>query len=405
MALKGVILTLGNVIYHNNQLDPDAFAEMGRFVKLLVRRGVTPVVIANHTRRMDSGGTLQAVVDRAWAEFDWFVAEEGTGGWKPRPEAVERVLAQKGWNPEEVALVGNSKSDMLSAKHGKVLFLNAEWFTPGVNYGLKFASIREIGRFVDLFCLREHFWHFMIDTPSLHVYALSPYSTFKEEFATYSEDARESLKRGGRHIDFWTKYLCSSIYFTGVNRGISYVAPYPGHLAGAGSPLLDDLLFQVATCFGVSYLPDLIIRHTDAPKSQYDRAGADHLRQLNTIRLNRTPLRYGATAFKNPPLRRGKRVLVVDDFCTEGKSFEAARLYIEQTGAEAVNVAFLKTINRSYDQLVDVARFNPYTANAFAGPLGRHSYHDYLGHIVDRAAPAELDDALARFDGWTWPPE
>src|SRR5687768_4892603 len=116
MALKGVILTLDNVIYHNNRLDPDAFAEMGRFAKLLVRRGVTPVVIANHTRRMEAGGTLRTVVDRAWAELDWFVAEEGTGGWKPRPEAVETVLARKGWNPEEVALVGNSKNDMLSAK-------------------------------------------------------------------------------------------------------------------------------------------------------------------------------------------------------------------------------------------------------------------------------------------------
>lgn len=406
MKLKGVILSLENVVYENKRLEANAFAEMGRFVRFLISKGVQPVMVANTTRTLGSGKVkLQDYIDREWARFPWFVASEGTGGWKPRAEAVERVLRDMSWDHGEVAYVGNQLDDMKSAKNGGVLFLNAEWFTRSVDYGLKFSSVREIARFVDLFCLRDHLWHFVIDEADLQVCALSPYSTYKAEFATFSEDARNSLKHGGPHVDFWTKYLCSSIYFSGVHRGVNYLAPYPGHSAGAGSPILDDLLLQVATCFGVAYVKDLIIRHSEAPKSAYNRATSNHLRQLNSIHLNRTPLRsLGQTRFKNSPLATGKKVMVVDDFCTEGFALDSARNYIVQTGAGVVSVAFLKTINTDYRQLVDVPRFNPYVANTFTPPVGRIISHSYHGHIVDPAAPAELGAALRAFDRWDWPP-
>jgi hypothetical protein len=405
MKLKGVILSLENVVYHNNRLEPTAFNEMGRLVRFLLGIGIQPVIVANRTRWL-AGKTqkLQDRIDQEWTPFPWFVAEEGTGGWKPRAEAVERVLQQMGWDAGEVAYVGNQVDDMKSAKNGGVLFLNAEWFTHSVDYGLKFGTMKEIARFVDLFCLRDHPWHFVVDEPDLQVYALSPYSTYKAEFAAFSEDARSSLKYGGRHVDFWTKYLCSSIYFSGIHRGVNYLAPYPGHSAGAGSPILNDLLLQVATCFGVAFLRDLIVRHSDAPKSSQNRSTSDHFRQLNTIHLNRTPLKsLGEARYKNSPLAAGNKVLVVDDFCTEGYALDSARNYIKQTGAQAVGVAFLKTINTDYRQLVDLPLFNPYVPNTFAQGVERQRPWGYHTHIIDPAAPAELGAALSAFDGWDWP--
>src|SRR3546814_7714469 len=71
--------------------------------------------------------------------------------------------------------------------------------------------------------------------------------------------------------------------------------------------------------------------------------------QLNTIRLNPAPVRgVGGKPYKSPPARGGKRILVVDDICTEGNSFEAARAYLRAAGAQAVCVSWLKTINTDY---------------------------------------------------------
>src|SRR3546814_9839346 len=70
---------------------------------------------------------------------------------------------------------------------------------------------------------------------------------------------------------------------------------------------------------------------------------------LNTIRLNPAPVRgVGGKPYKSPPARGGKRILVVDDICTEGNSFEAARAYLRAAGAQAVCVSWLKTINTDY---------------------------------------------------------
>lgn len=403
MKLKGVILSLENVVFHDNRLIDSAFDEIGRFVRLLLEKGIQPVILANRTW-MVGNRPLQDFINEQWAEFPWFVASEGTGAWKPRAEAVETVLDRMDWQATEVAYVGNTTSDMRTAKNGGVLFLNVEWFTHSVDYGLQFSTVKDLARFIDVFCIRDHLWHFVIDAPPLRVYSLSPYSTYKEEYARYSENARSALKFGGEYVDFWTKYLCSSIYFSGLHQEINYVTPYPGHRRGAGNPLIDDFLVQVATCFGVPYLRDLIVRHTDAPKSQTDRTGASHYRQLNTIHVNRSPLKsLGNTRYKNSPLRGGRTVLVVDDFCTAGYSLEAARNYIEQTGASVICATFLKTINTDYRQLTRLKRFNPYTPNRFKDDDGRIAVHTYRSHIVDRAAPGELTEALRRYDEWDWP--
>src|SRR3546814_6303803 len=56
-----------------------------------------------------------------------------------------------------------------------------------------------------------------------------------------------------------------------------------------------------------SYLPDLILRHTKAVKSQTARASGGSVgldNQLNTIRLNPAPVRgVGGKPYKSPPAR------------------------------------------------------------------------------------------------------
>ena len=113
------------------------------------------------------------------------------------------------------------------------------------------------------------------------------------------------------------------------------------------------------------YLPDLVIRHAKAQKSQSARAAGgavDIQNQLSTIRLNRLPKKGpDGEPYKNNPLGKGKTVPLVDDICTQGNSFEAGRAFIEKTGANVI--CLIKTINSDY-RAVDgeVPLVNPYVS-------------------------------------------
>jgi hypothetical protein len=100
------------------------------------------------------------------------------------------------------------------------------------------------------------------------------------------------------------------------------------------------------------YLPDLIVRHATATKSQSARIAGnavDHLNQLGTIRLEKLPVKSkSGERYKSSPIKSGKTVLIVDDICTEGNSFESARALIEKARANCILLAWLKTINKDY---------------------------------------------------------
>ncbi|WP_221074045.1 phosphoribosyltransferase [Agarivorans aestuarii] len=128
----------------------------------------------------------------------------------------------------------------------------------------------------------------------------------------------------------------------------------------------------------------------------------DHHNQLNTIKLNRLPTWNYNRPYANPPLGRGKTVLLVDDICTKGWSLDAARKYIEKTNAKTIMVTWLKTINTNYCPIGDLGNFDPYEANQFANvPMAQeYNYHKYL---VDHNASEELGEQLEQYLNWDWP--
>ena len=52
---------------------------------------------------------------------------------------------------------------MISAVNGGLLFLNACWYNKSVEYGFQFSEPKELAKFFDVFCFREHWWHFKIE--------------------------------------------------------------------------------------------------------------------------------------------------------------------------------------------------------------------------------------------------
>ena len=223
---------------------------------------------------------------------------------------------------------------------------------------------------------------------------------------TYAGDARDAAKFGGGTASFWRQYLYSTLYLSGLCAEFDFAAPYPGHSDEWEEAVTHADMVTLTKYFRKSYLPDLIVRHTTATKSQTARLqqrAIDHRNQLETIHLTRKPLRGDSDKrYGGSPLRRGKRVLVLDDICTEGYSLDSARCFIEQTGAKAVLVAWLKTPNRPYCRLDLPDRFDPFKAQKFQA-IPRAVAYGYSQHVVDRGAPGVIAKCLAGYKTWDWP--
>lgn len=220
----------------------------------------------------------------------------------------------------------------------------------------------------------------------------------------YSANARATAKDGAGDPTFWGRLLTSCVYFSGLVDEIDYIAAYPGHAPDSKPTVIADALNILAGSFRKSYLPDLLIRHAKAQKSQTARQAGkavDVLNQLATIHLNRAPLRnMTGNRFKSPPT---KTVLLVDDICTQGNSFEAGRAFINATGAKTICLSWLKTIRTDYRAVSPPLTIpKPYGPNTFNFTPTTQAY-GFNALIASTAAEDMLDALYTRYFNWAWP--
>lgn len=404
--IKGVILSVEDtLVRHGNFNNPSVFMEVSKLIKFLQHRGIEFVVTTNRpwTVGLDKK-PLSDVLQEHWGTFPYLSLEDDPN-MPPRPRAAftEYILKRMGWTDTETVYIGSTETDMQTAVNGGLLFLRATWYADHVDYGFEFPTPKEIARFIDVFCRRDHLWGYEIVDGDFEYYAVAPFSTMKEAFAAYSADARSAAKHGLGHFDFWVGTLVSSLYFSGIHKRVDYIAGYPGHQKGSGNAM-DSALAIFGKCFRSRFLPDLIERHTTATKMQHARiAGVTvgHNIQLDTIKLNPTPHKSATSLYKTSPLGKKKTVLLIDDICTRGYSMEAARAYLQQTGSKVIMASWLKTINTDIERLGDY-KFDPYIVNKFpaANVVRQYTYKNYL---TSPQAPTELDRMLKAYVQWDWP--
>jgi hypoxanthine phosphoribosyltransferase len=397
--LKGVIFGVQDILLQDQESKPNQSTEICKLLCYIVSKGLTPIVLANNERE-----DLEAELKRICPNLCWFTGSQSTF-YKPKARAVEYVLEQMGWTNNEVIYVGSAKSDMLTAINGNVMFLNATWYGRSVEVGFEFTSPMEVGKYIDTFCLRDHSWFYCIEDSGLRYYSLAPFSTWKDTFRAYSQSAKDTMKDGLGKPDFWAKYLTSAVYFSGMANEINYICPYPGHSPDSRQIALEEALISFSKAIRKKYIGDLLVRHTKALKSQAvrnQRKQVHQSTQLNTIHVNKKPIKNGAVRYATSPLAEGKTVLVIDDFCTEGYSLEAARVYLQQTGAKVICLSLLKTINTSYNQILDIDKFDPYKPNSSLQIISTQQ-RPYQDHIINNETPQELTNKLSAYDNWQWP--
>lgn len=417
--LKGVIFGWDNVLVANGKLGPQLhiLEQTGKLVRYLNSRGVEVLVMTNRRHIVTDGQTgkvtpAQEYFEAGWgAKIDWHLCGQNGGAGKQSHEGFQNVLAKKGWQPNNVVYVGNSKDDMRAAVNNKVLLLTAKWYpdtTETTEYGFHFSEPKGVARFVDVFCLRDRYWYFQINDGAVQVYTLAPLNTFHDVNKYHCEDFLANVKSGLANDDeFWAKFLCTSMYFSGVYTTVDFITAYPKHTAGGYQDILVRPMDTFAKSFGQKrFVRDLIERHTTALKSQFNRNLVSHQTQLDTIRLNPAPTKIvkgRIEKFAKYPVEKGKTVLVIDDVCTKGMSFEAARALMNSRGINVINVAFLKTPRNDYQALAPLTLPNgPFKPNTGLQPKPGKTY-GYHAHVIDHAAPTELTTRLKRYQDWDWP--
>jgi hypothetical protein len=416
--LKGVIFGWDNVLFAKGAIAPQAeqFKAIGQLVRFLKDKGVEIVVAANHDYVHTDGKTGKKTSAKEFFEKLWGVTidvkvcgQGGVGG-KQSHAGFQSILNAKKWRPNNAVFVGNSKADMQAAVNNKLLLLTARWYPDNdetTEYGFQFNEPKEIARFIDVFCLREHHWYYQIEDGNVCLYTLAPLGSYFADSEFYSKDFLKNVKDElKKDEEFWAKFLATSMYFSGVYEKVDYITAYPKHRAGQWPSAVVGPMDTFGKCFNKRYIPDLIRRHKDAVKSQYNRDTVDHANQLDTIHLTQLPIRIvkgEKKQYANFPIGKGKTVLVIDDVCTKGMSFEAARLYLNGLGINVVSVAFLKSLKHGYESLKSAklprGAFGPNKATDIeAGKV--YGFKDY---IVDKETIGELTDRLKKYKTWDWP--
>lgn len=408
-GLKGVIFSLRGVLVQK-QFDAGLFDRTIRLICFLQSKGITPVFASNSRWVFQPSGKLfEDLVRERLGDVRFYYGGDNMD-YKPRSGAVGSILEAEGWSHTQAIYVGNTEDDMKTASNGRVMFLNALWHGQHSRYGFQFNSPEDIGRFIDCLCLRLDDWFWAIEKNDLRVYALGPFSTMSRRYKAafdYSLGARDTAKFGIDDDQFWGRLLAARVYLSGLVSEINYITCYPGHATMSGPPHVETPLSILAGSVRKKYLPNLILRHTTAMKSQTARNAGRAINitnQLSTIHLNQLPQKgIDQAPYARPPQLRGKTILVVDDFCTAGNSFEGARAFIEGAGARMIGLAWLKTINTDYRARVGLTP----VANAFTPMTHMPEIETadiwYSQNIREQAAMNDLATTYEDYQVWSWP--
>lgn len=405
MSLKLVLLSPSGTLEKDGRLNHKDMIVLGSVIERLNDVGVKVAIWSNREWFVTSAAKKISLEDylteKAGVEVPYVGRKTGMPP-RQRAGSVLPILDKFGVMREETILVGAREEDMQAGVNNKLLLLRPAWYGGSLSYGFELHSIEELARFCLLFGTRTHpfYWRVMDAERGLQVNALGPFSTMIEAFAKFGEDARNAAKYETGTLEFWHQLITSTLYFSGLIHKVDYIAVYPGHAAGKKEKAFYEVLDLLGKCFNKPFLYDVLLRHEDALKSSFQKA-ADRkfANQVNTLRLNQFPSKYGGKPRKTPIALDGKCVLVVDDICTSGRSLDTARAYLAAAGAATILFSWLKTINTDFVSMTLPPQLSPFEINVTKAEPITKSY-GYSTNIVDPKAAKELDELLVKFREW-----
>lgn len=314
---------------------PNPGAEMRGLITGLDELGIELAVATNTMSR----NQVEKVFRQAGLQAPRFIAtSQELGVQKPSPRFVYHIRDQSGVALSEIAYLGDDEvTDILCAINAGVLPFAALYANPDINYGVPVGDPNAFFRdYLTSFAGQSdpYFgWGFAdkcSDTDTtIRVHALfgdHKAIKFTRHLTSVLKDGEDTWVGGTRVKTILYHYLLNAIFLSGLRSDTDLITVYPSHEQNKLNPLLETYSGDFAMLFKKRFLTDLLIRHTDAPKSQYQGRMRNIYDQFQTINVNAA---HGDRL-------QGKSILVLDDFTTTGYSLETARRMLLQAGARDV---------------------------------------------------------------------
>lgn len=255
-------------------------------------------------------------------------------------------------NPGKNIFIGNKKVDLFKASSLKCLYLCPMW-TDNIDeesekYGIHIKDLRHLIQVIQILINQNAFYYKLKINNMSTVYALTRANNFS---STADENSvinafRSTLKDGdSKYLDAITLYLLSGI----MSLPEIMETEIWGIMPSSGTNINEEMSHILTQC---RYLINrrlkdpLLIRHTTTKKSHCTdpatRLSIGALKHLESIKIN-------------PKYRKkiaGKKITILDDYITNGCSFEAVRNLLISAGASKVNfIAIGRFTSRAYNRL------------------------------------------------------
>ena len=269
-------------------------------------------------------------------------AKRGNGAW------LETVADRLRLRMNQLILVGTSQFDWYTGIHAGVVHVHARWAS---RLGKPITSLTsdepaDVIELLEHFLLHEPSWAFRLNDEDrdFAIRSLLPFNaqfprgggrtfTIKDIF-TYDKTVKVVGSQDARDV-LMLRLLCAA-YLDGALPGQSYFCVYPSSTPAKGSPQLAGFLERAKVMTGSSYKEDLLERVAQAPDTSLER----YKRSIGQSSTKDISIAAQARTVRiNPNYRKkiaGKTVIVFDDFTTEGKSIEWARILLGEAGAARV---------------------------------------------------------------------
>lgn len=330
MTVKAVVLDLDGTLLDPAGTPVDGVIDM---ITTLADAGVEIAVASNQpgaARKLAAAGIApDLLLDQASVG-----SRKGTKAW------VDTACAEFGIGRHELVWLGDGDLDMRSAVNTKVAYFNAGWSEPDYPYGINVVEPRLFAAVVGECFAKPSDWFVALDAVDVAgrpvaIRAMTDSrgggsKSLEDQLRHFLKDRLDFPLGPFMFGDAVALHLLGSIYGTGLTQDTNTWTVYPGSKRASGTnPSLAPFVANAARLFHTSYVDDLLIRHTDALDSGQTRAAGGQVgfsNQIDTVHLN-------------PAHRqriRGKRIVVVDDFETDGNSLECARNLLLQAGAAGV---------------------------------------------------------------------
>lgn len=289
-------------------------------------------------------------------QYDCLVTPLKAKNKKPSPSFIRCIEKELGISKDRFIYLGDSdKNDAFCASNAKILYFSALWANPHARYGIHIEKPASFKKYISQYLLKEHYWGWDLERYDSTGNRLKGLAVFDCSSSKIKQIALHVLKWGYiQYRPFILNHLIASIYLSQIHKEIDFWSTYPSHNQGGSiNQIMEAHLDTVSKEFRDKYV-DLFVRHkasVDSGASRHSGIQMNFENQISTVHLN--------PKFKNK--LKDKKVIVLDDFMTEGFSSECARNLLYVAGVQDVVCIAVGKYGNQYNQIVITSDIDPFS--------------------------------------------